>query len=86
MIIRMRPDAGKILALRASDHFRAQGLRVFVENGRGRISLAVFNPDDDSDGHFPINGLAGIATTMGRNKYFFDNRANFVPSEEYFPG
>ena len=85
MIIRMRKDAGKMLAWRVSDHFRFQGLKVFVENGGRQLSLAVFNSEDDSEDYFSTNGLVGIATTSKGNKYFVENRGKFVPSEKYFP-
>ena len=83
MIIRMRKDVGKMLAIRVVDHFIKKGLNVFVENSKGKIlSIAVFkselSPDD-----FSTDGLPGIdpMSTKSGNDYFIANREKFVSAE-----
>ena len=85
MIIRVRKDAGRIIAMRLAEHFVKQGLNVFIENNKGKFSLAVFNSEDEMD-NFSIEGLVGIETTKNGNQYFISNRAKFVLAEECFAG
>jgi len=82
MVIRMA-NASKILAKRVAKHFLSQGLNVFVEIEKSRISLAVFNLENELD-HFSINGLVGIATISEGNKYFITHREKFVSAEICF--
>ena len=83
MIIRMRKDAGPLMVRRLAEHFLDQGQQVFVENTKGKISLAVFNLEDAIE-HFSTDGLIGIETTRDDNQYFVANRDKFVPAQECF--
>ena len=86
MIIRVRKDAGRIIAMRLAEHFVRQGLKVFIENNKGKFSLAVFNSEDEELDYFSVDGLVGIETTKNGNQYFISNKTKFVPAEECFAG
>ena len=86
MIIRMRKDAGKMLAIRVVDYFSCQGLNVFVEMNKVKIlSIAVFKSESEVD-DFSTEGLSGIdpMATKSGNDYFIANREKFVSAERCF--
>ena len=84
MIIHMEKRANRIVVEHVTKVFRRRGLNVFVKNGDGIFTLAVFESAEARSDFFSVDGLPGIKKTESGNGLFFSISHEFVSAEEYF--
>jgi len=84
MIVYMEKRANRIAVEHIASVLRARGLKVFLKNGDGTFTLAVFQSEEDHADYFSTEGLYGIKRTEYGNKLFVEKRQEFVSAEEYF--
>ena len=84
MIIRMNSFANRIMAEHLAGIFLRQGLDVFVRNGNGPFTLAIFGDKAQQVCSGIVGGMAGIDRFWTSDDEFHKNPASFVNATEYF--
>lgn len=84
MIIRMNAFANRIMAEHLAGVFLGQDLEVFVRNGNGPFTLAIFGDNTQQVCSGIVGGMAGIDRFWTSDDEFHKNPGSFVDARKYF--